>query len=82
MAIRLSSTCLNCSNLSSNSVCNLHQVKVSSNYTCDQFSLKAELDVDRSCTTCARHETPSCAHPDKAAAGMLCTSWAPAAVAS
>lgn len=81
MAIRLSSTCLNCANLKNDASCKVHEVKVSSNYTCDQFELRADLDYDRECSNCARHGQDDCAHPEKAAAGMLCTSWAPAAVA-
>ncbi len=81
MAIRLSSTCLNCSNLKEDYVCSVHKVKVSSNYTCNHFQLKAELDVDRQCTNCARYKGDDCAHPEKAAEGMLCTSWAPATLA-
>lgn len=78
MAIRLSSNCTNCGSLSTESMCNIHQVKVSENYTCDEFNFKASMKEDRQCTTCSRHKTESCAHPDKAAEGMLCTSWAPA----
>lgn len=81
MAIRLSSSCQNCSNLESTATCQIHGVKVSSTYTCDQFSMKFALSEERQCTNCARHQTDTCAHPDKAAEGMLCTSWAPAAVA-
>ena len=78
MAIRLSTTCLNCSNLRNDSTCDIHEVKVSSNYTCDHFQMRSELDYDRQCT---RHGKDDCAHPEKAAPGMLCTSWAPASVA-
>lgn len=81
MAIRLSSNCSNCNNLGADNMCSVHEVQVSGNYTCNQFSLKAELDNERQCTTCVRFETDSCAHPAKASEGMLCTSWAPAKVA-
>ena len=79
MAIRLSSNCSNCAELSPAVICNVHKVKVSENYTCDSFSLKTTLSVDTDCTTCARFKKESCAHPDKATEGMLCTSWAPMA---
>jgi len=78
MAIRLSSNCNNCAELSAEALCNVHQVKVSGDYTCDSFTRKPEMNEDRQCTTCSRHETASCAHPDKATEGMLCVSWAPA----
>ena len=78
MAIRLSSNCTNCAELAADTTCNVHQVKVSENYTCDSFTIKSDLEEDRQCTTCSRHNTSTCAHPDKAAEGMLCVSWAPA----
>ncbi len=79
MAIRLSSNCSNCAELTPAAECNVHKVKVNANYTCDSFALKNDLAVDRQCTSCTRHNTDSCAHPDKAAPGMLCSSWAPVA---
>ncbi|MEL6133526.1 MAG: hypothetical protein AAFR59_09210 [Bacteroidota bacterium] len=77
MAIRLSSTCTNCTSMSADTTCKVHHVSVNANYTCDHFALKAELDNDRQCLTCVRHETEACAHPEAAAEGMLCKSWAP-----
>ncbi|MEO1808743.1 MAG: hypothetical protein AAFU33_28320 [Bacteroidota bacterium] len=76
MAIRLSSTCTNCTQMSAE-MCELHKVSVNANYTCDHFTLKADLDNDRQCLNCVRHKAESCAHPEAAAEGMLCKSWAP-----
>jgi hypothetical protein len=39
--------------------------------------MKAQLQDDRHCVTCARYEETDCANPDKAAPGMLCAAWAP-----
>ena len=77
MAIRLSSTCTNCTSVNSESICQTHNVNVSANYTCDHFSLKSELEASRDCLNCVRHQSDSCAHPTAAAEGMLCKSWAP-----
>lgn len=77
MAIRLSTNCTNCAKLSASFMCNVHQVKVSESYTCDNFILKDTLNSRSDCTSCARFEADSCPHPAKASAGMLCTSWAP-----
>lgn len=78
MAIRLSNNCTNCTQLSATLVCNVHQVKVSESYTCDNFTLKENMNAEKDCTSCARHNDNSCPHPTKASAGMLCASWAPA----
>lgn len=77
MAIRLSQSCTNCAALSDSMMCNIHKVKVSDRYTCDQFTKSVDFNAERDCTTCSRHGQESCAHPDKAAEGMLCTSWSP-----
>lgn len=79
MPIRISSSCTNCEALSAGSHCQVHDVQVNEHYTCDQFSLKAQLSAQRQCKNCARFKTQSCAHPNKAAEGMLCASWAPQA---
>jgi hypothetical protein len=79
MAIRFANNCSNCVNLVENAFCSKHEVLVSQKYTCDQFDMKAELKNERSCVNCNKHETSSCAHPSKAAPGMLCSSWAPSA---
>lgn len=79
MAIRFANNCSNCVNLVENAFCSKHEVLVSQKYTCDQFDMKAELKNERSCTNCNKHEASSCAHPSKAAPGMLCSSWAPSA---
>lgn len=79
MPIRLSHSCSHCQALSADHTCQVHEVKVSSEYTCDQFSLKPKLTSARHCKTCARYGQKSCAHPQKAAEGMLCSSWAPQA---
>ncbi|WP_127846437.1 hypothetical protein [Psychroflexus aestuariivivens] len=80
MAIRHANNCSNCENLVENSFCSKHKVMVSARYTCDQFNMKVEFKNERNCTNCAKHDTSSCAHPQKAAPGMLCASWAPQAI--
>ena len=77
MAIRLGNGCGNCKNLGDDRLCNIHNVKVTNNYTCDSFALKAVLKDDRSCTSCVRYQTNNCANPEKAAPEMLCSHWAP-----
>lgn len=77
MSIRLGNSCENCSNLAAGKICEIHEVKVSSGYTCDSFNMKAALKDDPNCTTCSRYQGPTCAHPQKAAPGMLCSHWAP-----
>ncbi len=77
MAIRMGNNCVNCKNANDAMQCKIHEVKVSANYTCDQFDMKAEIQNERNCLTCLRFEGPTCAHPQKAAEGMLCSSWAP-----
>ena len=79
MAIRLSSNCTNCAELSPAVMCNVHKVKVSENYTCNSFTLKTSLNIETDCTSCARFNAESCAHPSKASEGMSCSSWAPVA---
>lgn len=77
MAIRLSHSCANCSALNPSMQCKVHDVKVTTHYTCDSFAKKMDFDKARECSSCARFEAASCAHPQKAAAGMLCSSWTP-----
>lgn len=77
MAIRLGNSCCNCENMTAANECKVHGVHVDDRYTCDTFEMKASLKNNPSCGTCARFDGPSCAHPDKAAQGMLCSSWAP-----
>jgi hypothetical protein len=79
MAIRFANNCSNCTNLVEKTFCSKHEVLVSQKYTCDLFNMKAELKNERSCSNCKKHETDSCAHPSKAAPGMMCASWAPTA---
>jgi len=79
MSIRLASNCSHCESLSTENMCSVHKLKVNENYTCDRFSLIFKLDLDRDCNNCLRNNTDSCAHPQKAAEGMLCSSWAPQA---
>ncbi|MDC6354857.1 MULTISPECIES: hypothetical protein [unclassified Robiginitalea] len=77
MAIRLGSSCMNCDNMMSDSMCKVHGVKVASHYTCDHFEMKAELTDHRDCTSCQRYERDDCANPAKASPGMMCSVWAP-----
>lgn len=77
MAIRFANNCSNCKNLIEGTFCSKHEVLVSQKYTCDLFDMRAELKNERSCSNCEKHGTSTCAHPTKAAPGMLCSSWAP-----
>jgi hypothetical protein len=77
MAIRFANNCGNCKYLVENAFCSQHNVMVSSKYTCDQFKMKAALKNERSCSDCSKYESELCAHPKKAAPGMLCNSWSP-----
>jgi len=77
MSIRIGNSCINCENLKSNKLCKVHGVKVATNYTCDSFNMKAALKNDPNCGNCARYETTTCANPQKATPGMLCSHWAP-----
>lgn len=79
MAIRLSTTCINCTAMTQESMCKVHEVKISANYTCDSFDLRPELSGQKDCTVCTRFQKESCTHPAKAAEGMFCLSWAPIA---
>ena len=80
MAIRLGNNCENCSNLQLGNKCAVHDVIVGNQYTCNSFNMRAGLDNDHDCTSCARFKSESCPHPQKAAEGMLCEAWAPAKV--
>jgi hypothetical protein len=77
MSIRIGNSCLNCESLNSDETCKVHGVKVSTSYTCDSFEMKMALKNDPNCITCLRYEDTSCANPQKAAPGMLCSQWAP-----
>jgi hypothetical protein len=79
MAIRLANSCAHCEALSAQHQCKVHDIKVDENYVCDHFSFNPSLSTVRHCGSCARHKTDTCAHPQKAAQGMLCSSWAPQA---
>ncbi|ALM21793.1 hypothetical protein AAT17_11380 [Nonlabens sp. MIC269] len=77
MAIRLGNTCGNCSNLNADNTCKIHEVAVSSSYTCNSFDMRADLNNVHDCAQCARFKSSSCPHPEKASAGMMCEAWAP-----
>ncbi|MAZ27208.1 MAG: hypothetical protein CL868_09055 [Cytophagaceae bacterium] len=77
MAIRLGNSCLNCDNLIEGDYCKVHEINVSERHTCDSFEMKAVLKDNPDCTTCSRYEGPTCAHPQKASPGMMCSHWAP-----
>mgnify|MGYP001800229026 CR=1 FL=1 len=79
MSIRIASTCSTCESFNASNLCVVHNVKVNQNYVCDSFAMNPSLNSQKDCGTCARHETDSCAHPDRASEGMLCMSWAPKA---
>ncbi len=77
--IRLSTNCTNCAEMTDETFCKIHQVKVNGNYTCDSFTPGSGFNIQRQCTSCVRYQSESCAHPDKASEGMMCSSWAPVA---
>lgn len=77
MAISLGNSCINCANLVLNDNCKVHGVQVRQNYTCERFEIKASLNNDASCDSCAKFGNSSCAHPAQAKSGVLCSSWAP-----
>ena len=77
MSIRLGNSCTNCENLAENMLCKVHKVQVNDAYTCDSFDMKSALKDDPNCTTCVRYHGTTCANPQKAAPGMLCSHWAP-----
>lgn len=77
MAIRLGNSCINCDFFINGEYCKQHETTVSSRHTCDSFEMKESLKDDPNCSTCSRFEGPTCAHPQKAAPGMLCSHWAP-----
>ena len=81
MPIRLATNCTNCNNFNNDSTCAQHNIKVSERHTCDSFDMKDALKNNLNCGTCVRYQTATCAHPAQAAPEMLCSSWAPRAVA-
>ncbi|NQZ44814.1 MAG: hypothetical protein HRT65_10920 [Flavobacteriaceae bacterium] len=81
MSIRLATNCTNCTNFKNDNSCAQHNITVSERHTCDSFDMKAALKDNINCGTCSRFETTSCVHPAKAAPEMLCSSWAPQALA-
>lgn len=81
MNVRLANNCVNCKSLTSTSICNQHQITVTAKHTCDSFSMSASLKNQMDCTNCVKYNKSNCSHPAKAAADMLCSSWAPAEVA-
>jgi hypothetical protein len=77
MSIRIGNSCVNCQEMTEEQFCSAHQVKVNDHYTCDSFEMQVALKNDPNCETCSRYNSPSCANPQKAAPGMLCSHWAP-----
>jgi len=77
MSIRVGNSCVNCNNIGEGNFCSKHEVKVSTNYTCDSFEMKQELKNNPNCSSCVRYLHASCANPQKAAPNMLCSQWAP-----
>ena len=81
MPIRLATNCTNCNNFTNESTCAQHNIKVNERHTCDSFSMQDVLKEGMSCGTCTRFNTAACPHPAKAVEGMMCSKWAPQAVA-
>ncbi|MBN3519727.1 hypothetical protein JYB62_06900 [Algoriphagus lutimaris] len=77
MSIRIASSCNHCNSFSESHMCKTHDLKVSEEYTCDQFSILQQLNKSMHCNSCQRMNRADCEHPDLAAEGMLCASWAP-----
>ena len=77
MAIRLGNSCVNCENYTAEGLCLEHKTMVSKRHTCDSFVMMGALKDDSDCSTCSRYQGPTCANPQKAAPGMLCSHWAP-----
>lgn len=79
MAIRLATNCGHSAALSASNHCKVHDIRVNEHYTCDRFSMMPNLSASGDSSNCARYKGETCAHPGKAAEGMLCTGWAPQA---
>lgn len=77
MSIRVATNCGTCMSFTATNICKTHEVKVSNQYICDQFTGDSMLNKAIDCVSCSRHEREDCKHPDIATKGMLCTSWAP-----
>ncbi|GJM63407.1 hypothetical protein [Persicobacter diffluens] len=75
MEIKKANTCINCDHLMPNHLCEVNETLVTFDQTCDSFDKRLELHKNSDCGNCAKHEQTSCAHPDTAVTGMLCTSY-------
>lgn len=81
MAIRLANGCANCLNLTTESICKVHETKVEAKYTCDSFNMRPSLKGEVDCTTCGKFQSAKCPNKAHAAADMLCNEWTPKATA-
>ncbi|WP_157366935.1 hypothetical protein [Algoriphagus vanfongensis] len=77
MSIRIASSCNHCNSFTTANQCKTHDLKVSEEYVCDQFSLIQKLNDSMHCMSCQRYNRADCEHPDRAADHMLCSAWAP-----
>ncbi|WP_224483687.1 hypothetical protein [Robertkochia aurantiaca] len=81
MAIRLANNCTNCVNFKDDNMCAQHHIPVSARHTCDSFTMRADIKNIMQCSTCSRYGKSDCTHPKQASPEMLCSDWAPEAVA-
>ncbi len=75
MNINSVNICLNCSNLSNDFECLLHNTKVDINNSCDSHNQFERLNKDSSCLNCSSFETTDCNFSNRSGEGMLCFDW-------
>ena len=80
MSIRLSNSCPNCDHFTNDGFCRHHKTEVSAKHTCDSFDMSAKIKDSEQCGNCTKYGSLNCAHPNKAALGMLCAAYAPGGV--
>lgn len=79
MAIRLVNGCVNCENLTAESICKVYETKVENKHTCDSFDMRMSLKGEVDCLSCSKFNSVKCPNQNKAAAHMLCNEWTPQA---
>lgn len=77
MSIRLTNGCVNCENLTTESICKIHEVMVEKIHTCDNFNMRVSAESEITCLTCTKYFTSKCPNKAEAAPKMLCNEWAP-----
>ena len=71
MSIRLVNGCVNCQNLTADSICKIHEAKVESIHTCDSFNMRVSLKSEVTCISCIKYFSNKCPNQAKAAPAML-----------